>query len=83
MIAGMRLREFIGMMIRIPLAAAAGVAPIFCILTIGATLVDSIPGWIVPTVTGIFISPIFIWVVVKLMNRKDDPRHQKPPPDAP
>ena len=29
--------------------------------------------------SGLFL----IWAVIRRINRRDDPRHQKPPPDAP
>jgi hypothetical protein len=34
-------------------------------------------------VVGLGAAPAFIWLVVRHCNRRDDPRHQKPPPDTP
>jgi membrane protein implicated in regulation of membrane protease activity len=35
---------------------------------------------------GVFAAPfgiVFVWLVVRWSNRRDDPRHAKRPPDAP
>jgi hypothetical protein len=30
-----------------------------------------------------FVGAYCLWATVRLINRRDDPRHAKPPPDAP
>jgi hypothetical protein len=79
----MRVRELIGMTIRIPLAAAAGVLPFVFLIAIPLSIYEFIPGWIAPAIFGLVVVPIVIWGIVRLTNRKDDSASQTRPPDPP
>lgn len=36
-----------------------------------------------PLLTGVLAGPLFIWIVVRAVNRRDDPRQKEPLEDDP
>jgi hypothetical protein len=55
-------------------------------LVVAAPFLMFVLGAVVPVLMlafPLYIGPVAIWRVVRQINRRDDPRCQKPPPDDP